>query len=101
MPIGPNQLPEPIDEDMINKAIVEIDKKMMSPLFIRNCSRGEGESISWGVTGIGSFSDAEKKEIIQQYEAAGWPTVKIINSSENGERGGLWQVTLYKFKQPD
>lgn len=40
-----------------------------------------------------SKKDKEKLEIM--YKEAGWSKVKILNSSENGERPGLCQITLY------
>lgn len=41
------------------------------------------------------LSEKEKKEVEQTYLAAGWSKVEVKNSSENGERPGLCQVTVW------
>jgi len=98
MPIGPNQMAE--DNMSVEKVINLIDNLLQDKQWVKTNRRvGNGNSY-FVFIGEGELTEYEKWNIGVSYgpEGAGWSNVEVINSSENGERGGMWMVTLHDLK---
>jgi hypothetical protein len=88
MAVSPTQV-KYFDAEEIDRHEQEIDKKLRCAVVMPG---GSFELIL-----PGSLNSAEKTELTKRYEAVGWEVLRIRNSSENGERPGLFGI---EFKLP-
>lgn len=85
MAVSPMQIAR-FDKTEIDRYENDIDRELRSKHLNEN---GVAEIIL-----AGNLLEVEKEALRDRYLAAGWKEVGIVNSSENGERPGLFRVTL-------
>jgi hypothetical protein len=89
MPISPNDMKK-YDEKRLGNIYQLIDDKLHEEIM-------DSDEVS--VIIYETLTDEEKKMTTTAYKHAGWADVKIVNSSEMGEHGGLCEITLYTKEQ--
>jgi len=92
MALGPQSIT--VDHTVINKVFDTIDAKIKDPTYMQAPLRGPLGVPSWIFVGPGSLTPHEKAYIKVAYLNVGWQEVEVKNSDDNGERPGLWSVTL-------
>jgi hypothetical protein len=97
MPISPYEIA--VDHSHVERVFETIDKALRDGEKLRNDRRGSPDNPHWLFVGPGELSNEEKVAVQKAYINAGWSTVRVINSSEQGERSGLWGVWLFKNQQ--
>ena len=88
MAIGPEDIK--IDLNAVDKIEEEVDEKIRSKgIRLDTSSKKKIEVIV-----PGHLNPYEKNELASRYFDAGWGSIGVMNSDENGERPGLVSVTL-------
>lgn len=85
--------------NFVNDVISKIDTKLSDSNYVKNWVCNSVNNPTYNFAFLGSFTEQEKKLITDAYISAGWGTVKVINSEENGERSGACGVTLKTYKE--
>lgn len=80
------------------EVLERVSERLTDALWVREWRRGGEENPYWIITVRGEASEGDKREIEHILLSAGWPRVEVLNSGENGERGGLFAVTVYAKK---
>lgn len=81
--------------EFYREVLERVSERLTDALWVRDWQRGTKENPYWTITVRGEASEGDKREIEHALRSAGWPRVKMLNSSENSERGGLFAVTVY------
>lgn len=99
MALGPKKIKDILDthfrQNIVDEVIQQIDKKLSNPEWLRNSVRAESYNPTYAFAMTGTLFNAEKAFLTKTYLDAGWGEVAVENSEDNGERGGLFSVTLY------
>lgn len=96
MPVGPQKIFDQLSLDYTSVAIKTIDSCLLDPEWVKNWRYGTPDKPYWKIICKGEANYADKVFLIRQYTQAGWSMVEVLNSSENNERAGLSEITLYK-----
>lgn len=99
MPIGPVQILKYTNTAVVDECIKKIDALLGNATWCKDWKCGDGSTVNWSIVGPGTLTEGEKRELAARYLDAGWGTVDVRNSEDNGERPGLWAITLYVNKQ--
>ena len=73
-----------------------VDKKLSDFDYVQQWRCGLEGHVFYRFAIPGVATEADKEELIRRYKAAGWGEVVCQNSSENGERPGMFGITLYQ-----
>jgi hypothetical protein len=73
---------------IVDEVEMKVDEKLKSGLLHRNAEDG------FDVIVPGHLEQEQKLSLVQRFTKAGWKTVRVMNSADNGERPGLVMVTL-------
>lgn len=79
---------------IVVKTISDIDSRLNNPAWVKSWVCNEDKNPTWRMSFVGRLSAGEKAAITNAYRDAGWGTVKVSNSEDEGERPGLFGVTL-------
>lgn len=103
MPVGIKQVEEiynsSLDMEKLNAAIADIDRKLSDPNWTSDWVCNKEVNPTYRFAYRGSLTEAEKQELIDAYLAAGWGKVEVRNSEDDGERSGMWGITLFNEDQ--
>jgi hypothetical protein len=98
-PIGPEHFSK-IRLPVVEKFVEDITDHLVKKDAEDVITDGPEENGVWYVEAILPVKikliDKERESVSMIFKAQGWDTVKIKYSDENGERGGIVEVRLYK-----
>ncbi len=84
-----------IDKDIITCIEELIDGKLSSKRWLNDWRRGTPEEGYWYmIVYPGELNRAEKELLVKKYLEAGYQSVEVKNSSEDGERPGMIGITI-------
>lgn len=88
-----------VTTDFSHNAILKITEHLRDPYWINKWQRGDKNNPYFRFILQGFATKGDKEKIIFTLLGSGWGAVNVMNSSENGERGGLVEVKVYRYKQ--
>lgn len=99
MPVSPEQVSRINRQETSwsKKAVIEIDRRLQDPQYLKDWVCNSEENPTYRIPIAGEASHGDKKYIIKAYLDAGWGSVEVTNSAENGERPGMVLVVISKF----
>lgn len=82
------------------QALQEIQSNLSDPKWVRNWTYGSPENPYFDIVLPGFATEGDKQAVIYKLLEAGWSNITVINSDENGERGGLVGIKFYRNPKP-
>lgn len=99
MPISPSQVFDVVDQEWIDQAVKYIDSRLSNPDWVRGMTCDSLKNPHLCIIISNERNEITNNTLKELYIKAGWQNVSINRSSDNGERPGFTNITLYKNAQ--